>query len=314
MSIPKIVFLDRDTTDAGDLDLSELESLGAVTYFPLSQPSEVPDRIANANIVLTNKVVIDAASMDAAPSLEVIQVVATGMNNVDLKAAADRGIEVFNVSGYSTPGVAQHVFALALNLFTHVNRYANEPEMWANSPMFTRLDYPITELMGKTFGIAGYGDIGREVGKIAEAFGMKVVAMAREGSDSTGPVPRLAREKFFGSCDVISLHCPLTPDTEEIINRETLSLMKPSAILINTGRGGLVAEADLVEALQSGKIAGAGVDVISVEPPGHDHPLIRNRLPNLLVTPHTAWSSRESRERLMSGVVENLRSFLERQA
>jgi glycerate dehydrogenase len=314
MSTPRIVFLDRDTTDAGDLDLSDLESLGEVTYHALSQASEVPDRIAEANIVLTNKVVIDAAAMDAAPSLQVIQVVATGMNNVDLDAAAERGIEVFNVSGYSTPGVAQHVFALVLNLVTHVNRYANEPELWAESPMFTRLDYPITELKGKTFGIVGYGDIGREVGKIAEAFGMRVVALAREGSDSSGPVPRLAREEFYRSCDVISLHCPLTPDNERMINRETLNLMKPSAFLINTGRGGLVAEADLVEALQSGTIAGAGVDVVSVEPPGPDHPLITNRLPNLLVTPHTAWSSREARERLMAGVVENLRSFLGRQA
>jgi len=304
---PKIVFLDRETADIGDIDFSGIEVIGDVAYFKQTAPGEVGGRISDAHIVLTNKVFIGATEMDAAPGLKVIQVTATGVNNVDLSAAKERGIKVFNVSGYSTPAVAQHVFAMLLNLVTHVNRYGHAPEKWAESPIFTRLDYPVSELMGKTLGIVGYGDIGKSVAAIGRAFGMDIVALGCPGGVSD--VTRLPADKFFARCDVITLHCPLTAENKELINRVTLSQMKPSAILINTGRGGLVNEADLIAALKSGVIAGAGLDVISVEPPGKDHPIITAKLPNLLVTPHTAWSSVESRQRLFDGVVKNLRSL-----
>jgi glycerate dehydrogenase len=304
----KIIFLDRDTTDIGDIDFSGIEALGELTCFGNTSGSQIAARIAEANIVLTNKVYIGSEAMDAAKHLEVIQVTATGVNNVDLEAAKERGIKVFNVSGYSTPSVAQHVFAMLLNLVTHVNRYGNAPEKWAESPMFTRLDYPVLELAGKTLGIVGYGDIGKSVGSIGSAFGMDVVALGREGN-SEGNVTRLSKQEFFSQCDVITLHCPLTSENYRMINSQTLTQMKPTSILINTGRGDLVAEGDLIDALQTGQIAAAGLDVISVEPPPKDHPVIAANLPNLLVTPHSAWSSYESRQRLIDGVVENIRGL-----
>lgn len=306
----RIVFLDRDTLDAGDIDFGALEALGSVTYHGISRPSEIAARVADAEVILTNKTVIDAAAMDAAPGLKLIQVVATGINNVDIEAARSRGIAVCNVSGYSTPSVAQHTFALILNLMTNAHRYAAEPGRWAESPIFTRLDYPIGELAGRTLGIAGLGDIGRAVAGIATAFGMKVVGLSRQGmiGDQTG-YDRIPRDRFYAESDVISLHCPLTEETRCLIRDETLNLMKPTAFLVNTGRGALVDEADLIAALRSGRIAGAGLDVLSIEPPAADHPLLDPTIPNLLVTPHTAWASRESRWRLLAGVVENLRAF-----
>ena len=312
MNKKKVVFLDRDTSDIGDIDFSKIESLGEVAYFGNTALEDISDRIAGTEIILTNKVPIGAEAMDAAKNLEVIQVVATGVNNVDLDAARDRGIKVFNVSGYSTPSVAQHVFALLLNLATHVNRYAAAPEKWSASPMFTRLDYPISELNGKTLGIVGYGEIGKAVARIGTAFGMEIVALSRGATAASSPsgVTRLPAESFFSGCDVVSLHCPLTPETRHLISKETLSHMKPSAFLINTGRGELVDEADLLAALTEGSIAGAGLDVLAEEPPPAGHPLIVAQLPNLLITPHTAWSSAEARQRLFDGAAANLEAFL----
>jgi len=310
----KIVFLDRETADIGDIDFTGIESLGQVEYFKnTTEPSQIHERIADATIVITNKVYIDGAAMDAAGQLQAIQVAATGVNNVDLDAAKQRRIKVFNVSGYSAPAVAQHVFAVLLNLVTHVHRYAAAPEKWPESPFFTRLDYPISELMGKTFGIVGYGDIGKSVATIARAFGMNVVAMARDNSSKSDSgddaIERMAIDKFFASCDVISLHCPLTDENYHMINSETLGAMKPTAILINTGRGDLVNEADLLAALSNGNIGAAALDVISEEPPPTDHPVICANLPNLFITPHSAWSSVESRQRLFDGIVENLKAM-----
>ncbi|MGY8643922.1 MAG: D-2-hydroxyacid dehydrogenase [Verrucomicrobiales bacterium] len=305
----KIVFLDRDTTDANDIDFSEIEALGELVTYPITSPAEVIERIADAEIVMTNKVVISGEAMDAAPNLKLIQVVATGVNNVDLEGAKSRGIAVCNVSGYSTSGVVQHTFTLILNLMTNVHRFAAEPEKWAASPHFTRLDFPVSNLAGKTLGIAGLGSIGSAVADVAEAFGMRAIGLAREGASSSGNRTRLEKSNFFAEADVVSLHCPLTDDTLHLIDSETLSQMKNSAILINTGRGDLVNEPDLLAALKSGVIAGAGLDVLSAEPPAADHPLLE-RLPNLLVTPHTAWSSIESRIRLIDGVASNLRAFL----
>lgn len=313
-SSPHLVFLDRSTLDAGDIDLAPLEALGKLVCHDITLPADRAARVAEASILLTNKVVIDGPVMDAAPKLKLIQVVATGTNNVDLEAARHRGIAVANVSGYSTASVAQHVMTLLLNLATNVHRLAAEAPLWAQSPHFTRLDYPIGELAGRTLGIVGLGAIGTAVAGLAEAFGMEIVVLAREGSRAEGkdpePWPRLPLGEFLAKADAITLHCPLTEATRHFINAETLARMKAGAFLINTGRGPLVDEAALADALRAGRLGGAGLDVLSVEPPPADHPLLAADLPNLIVTPHTAWASRESRLRLLDGVVANLRAHL----
>ncbi len=305
----QLVFLDLATTNRDDLDFSELEKLGTLTTYPMTAPHEIAERIKDANIVLSNKVVIGADEMDSAPDLKLIQVVATGVNNIDLDAAKARDLAVCNVSGYSTEAVAQHVFASLLNLTSNVHRFAAEPEKWAESPIFTRLDYPVGELNGKTLGIVGLGSIGKAVARIGKAFGMEVIAYGREGSGNSGEIPRLSPEAFFAASDVITLHCPLTEETKHLINGETLSLMKPGAILVNTGRGDLVHEEALVTALRNGTIGGAAIDVLTPEPPPADHPFLTAGLDNLFITPHTAWSTREARQRLLNGVVENIKSF-----
>jgi glycerate dehydrogenase len=315
LSAVNIVFLDAATTSReGDIDFGPLQSFGDLILHDHTLAADTAARSENADVLLTNKVVIDAAVMDACKNLQLIQVCATGTNNVDLDAASERGIPVCNVSGYSTAAVVQHTFALILNLTTNVHRFAAEADAWPQSPFFTRLDHPISELAGKTLGIAGLGTIGSAVADVAEAFGMKVVALARPGSTSTTSADRLRlpAEKFFAESDVISLHCPLTPDTEKMVNAETLQQMPDHAFLINTGRGPLVDEDALLDALRSGVIAGAGLDVLSIEPPAEDHPLIQAtaELPTLLITPHTAWSSVEARRRLMEGVLANIGSFL----
>ncbi|MEM9283520.1 MAG: D-2-hydroxyacid dehydrogenase [Verrucomicrobiota bacterium] len=303
-----LVFLDRDTTDRNDLDFTALESLGTLVSHGITQPDEIASRMSEADIVLTNKVVLGRAEMDAAPNLKLIQVAATGVNNIDLDAARDRNLAVCNVSGYSTEAVAQQVFAYILNFETQVHRFAAEPEKWPASPIFTRLDYPITELSGKTLGIVGMGSIGKAVARMAKGFGLEVVAYAREGG-SSGGVPRLPNGEFFAASDIITLHCPLTPDTHHFINEETLALMNQDALLINTGRGDLVNEHHLLTALQQGSIRGAAIDVLTPEPPPSDHPLITAQLDNLLITPHTAWSAREARQRLIDGIVANIEAF-----
>jgi glycerate dehydrogenase len=303
-----IVFLDRDTTDRGDIDLSEIESLGKLVYHGTTHPSEVNERIAVADIILTNKVVIKGEEMDAASNLKLIQIVATGVNNVDLDAARQRGLAVCNVSGYSTESVVQHVFASLLNLETNAHRFAAEKHLWPDSPIFTRLDYPINELCGKTLGIVGLGAIGKAVARVGTAFGMNIVALARKGV-SIGAITRLPKKDFFAVSDVVTLHCPLTPQTLHFINSETLGMMKSSAILINTGRGDLINEPHLVTALKNGTIRAAAVDVVTPEPPPADHPLIAAALNNLFVTPHTAWSSIEARQRLVDKIVDNIEAF-----
>lgn len=305
----QLVFLDLATTNRDDLDFSELEKLGTLVTYPTSAPHEIAERIKDAQIVLSNKVLLGADDMDSAPNLKLIQVVATGVNNIDLDAAQERNLAVCNVSGYSTEAVAQHVFASLLNLTSNVHRFAAEPEKWAQSPIFTRLDYPVGELCGKTLGIVGYGSIGKAVARIASAFGMHVVAYGREGANHSDDVKRLSPEAFFAASDVVTLHCPLTKDTKHLINGETLSLMKSNAILINTGRGDLVNEEALVEALKTGNIAAAAIDVLTPEPPPADHPFLAAGLDNLFITPHTAWSAKEARQRLLDGIVENIKAF-----
>lgn len=306
-----LVFLDAATLHREDMDFSPFEQFGELVFHPRTTPEETADRLAEAEVVITNKVVLTRELLAGAPKLKLVCIAATGTNCVDLEAAKELGIPVCNVSGYSTPGVAQHTFALILSLATSLQKYAPEAAEWPKSPLFTRLDHPVFEIDGRTLGIVGLGSIGREVAAIGKAFGMKVVALAREGSSSGGDVPRLPAAEFFPACDVISLHCPLTPETKEIIGEKNLALCKPTALLINTGRGPLIDEKALAEALRDGRLGGAGLDVLSAEPPPADNPLLAPDVPNLLITPHTAWAGRESRARLLEGIVGNIRSFLD---
>jgi len=310
----RITFLDISTMDAGDLDFAPLEALGQFESFATTSPDEVTARLAASEVAIVNKVVIGAPEMAACLELKLIQLSATGTNNIDLVAAKARGITVCNVSGYSSDTVAQHTISLLLNLATSAHRFATETDKWSRSPIFTRLDYPATELAGKTIGLAGSGDIGSRVANIAEALGMKVQFLAREGSGKNGTPnrPRVAEDEFYSTSDVISLHSPLTDENQHMINATTLAKMKPSAFLINTSRGPLIDEDALASALENNSIAGAGLDVLSTEPPAADNPLIRlaqSHPGKLLITPHSAWTSTEARSRLLTGMVENIRNW-----
>lgn len=307
-----ITFLDASTLHRDDLDFSPFEKYGTLNFHPTTTPNQLLEHAAGAEVVITNKVPFTAENFSQLPELKLILIAATGFNHVDLEAAAQRGISVCNVAGYSTSAVAQHVFGLILNLFTSIHRYNAEIQSWPQSPIFTHLDYPITELAGKTLGIVGLGETGNAVARIAEAFGMTVQALAREGAATTSR-NRVPRDEFFATSDIISLHAPLNADTQNLINAETLSLMKPSSFLINTGRGPLVDESALAEALRHDQIAGAGLDVLSVEPPSPDNPLLAAdlRSKNLLITPHTAWSAQEARQRLLDGLLSNLQAWLD---
>ena len=311
----KITFLDASTVSPSDLDLGALERLGTLTCFDHTSPDGTVAHCGDADVVITNKVLITAEVFEKCRDLKLVLVSATGVNCVDLEAAKAHGVPVCNVAGYSSSAVAQHVFALLLNLVTNVHRFAAEADQWPASPIFTRLDHPVIELSGRTLGIVGLGDIGSSVATVAQAFGMKVQVLAREGSTNAHlpELPRVDRATFFSSSDVISLHCPLTAETEKLIDAEVLESMQPDAFLINTGRGPLIDEAALAKALRNGGIAAAGLDVLSVEPPPSDHPLLAPDLlasGRLLVTPHTAWTSREARQRLLDGVAANLTAFL----
>jgi glycerate dehydrogenase len=264
---------------------------------------------------VTNKVVIDAAVLDAEESrdLKLIAVAATGTDIIDKEAASRRGIVVCNVPGYATQSVAQFTMALLLELATRAGRYSDAVKAgdWQKNPVFSLLAYPTVELQGKKLGIIGYGNIGRRVAQMARAFGMEILVAERSGAARSTSPDRLPLERLLPEADVISLHCPLTPETENLINRRSLALMKPTAFLINTARGALIEEAALVEALRERRIAAAALDVISQEPPPADHPIIRaaGELDNLIVTPHTAWSAREARERLLAEVEANISAF-----
>lgn len=302
-----ISFLDASTV--GEIDLSPIAHHGELKVFPTTSPEQLVSRLQQASIAITNKVVIDAESLQQAPDLRLICIAATGTNCVDLVAAKAAGVVVCNVAGYSTASVTQHTFGLLINLATGMNRYASESAQWAQSPIFTRLDYPMLDLAGKTLGVIGLGTIGKSVAKAAQGFGMNVIALARDGAQQ-GEIERLPKDAFFARADAVTLHCPLTDDTEKMINHETLGMMKTSAFLINTGRGQLIDEDDLATALKEGSIAGAGLDVLTVEPPQVDHVLLDPSLPNLVITPHTAWASIESRTKLLEGVAGNIEAFL----
>ncbi len=311
-----IVVLDGFTANPGDLSWAPLEALGHLTVFDRTPPELVAGRAADADILLTNKAVLGAATLAQLPRLRCISVMATGYNVVDVAAARQRGIIVCNVKGYAAESVAQHVFALVLELTNQVATHARHTAAggWAASPDWSYTLAPIMELAGKTMGIYGFGQIGQRVADIALAFGMKVVACHKHPErDRRAGVAFVSFEDLLAQSDVLSLHAPLSADNQGIINLGSLAQMRPTALLINTGRGGLVAEADLKMALENGLIAGAGLDVLSEEPPrsgpnGVNNPLLG--LPNCLVTPHNAWATREARQRLIAESVENVRAFM----
>lgn len=307
----KIVLLDAHTANPGDVSWAPLEALGTCEIHPRTPAAETVARCAGAAAVITNKAPVTREMMEALPDLRYIGVTATGYNIVDVAAAKERGIVVTNVPGYSTPAVAQLVFALLLELTNHVGHHAGTVRegRWAACPDFCYWDHPVIELSGRTLGVIGYGDIGGAVARIAVAFGMKVLASKREWkSPPPEGVQPAGTEEIFSQSDAITLHCPLTDATKHLVNERTLDQMKSTAFLINTGRGPLVDEAALAAALNAGRIAGAGLDVLSIEPPPPGNPLFTAR--NCLITPHIGWASREARVRLIDQVAANLRAFL----
>ncbi len=307
----KIVVLDGHTTNPGDLSWEKMEALGKLTVYPRTPPDKVAERVGEASIVLTNKVVFDKKILEKLPHLKCISVMATGYNVIDVQAARDKNIVVCNVKGYATDSVAQQVFALVLEFYSKIACHANSVAegSWEKSPDWSYTLSTTKELTGKTIGIYGFGQIGQQVARIALAFGMKVVSNHKHPvRDKRRGVKFVAFEKMLEQSDIVTLHAPLTAENEGIINKKTLAMMKPTAILINTGRGGLIVEKDLKQALEKGIIAGAGLDVLSHEPPSQGNILIG--APNCIITPHIAWASFESRRRLLEESVKNVSAFL----
>ncbi len=304
-----ITYLDGYTLNPGDLSWKSLEDLGNFTCYDRTEPADVVARAADADIVLTNKVVLDKKILAQLPNLKYIGVTATGYNNVDLDAARAQSITVTNVRGYSTSAVAQHTFALLLALTNHVELHSESVRQgdWTNADDWCYWKTPLVEIADKTIGLIGLGDIGTRVAGIARAFGMRVLAHRRSDAPAGEGTELVDLDTLFRESDVVSLHCPLTDDTSGIINKKSLAKMKSSAYLINTGRGGLVVEQDLADALEAGQLAGAAVDVLSTEPPRADNPLLTAK--NCLITPHVAWAFYESRVRLMKLVAENITAF-----
>jgi glycerate dehydrogenase len=291
----------------GDLEWGALEALGELTVHERTSPERIMERAAGAAVLLTNKTPLTRASIEALPALRFISALATGDNVVDLAAAPDRGVPVSNAPAYSTRSVQQMTFALLLELTQMCGAHdrAVKEGAWCRCRDITFQLAPLRELDGLTFGVLGYGAIGRAAARAAEAFGMNVIASSRRRTDAS--VEWVGLEELFRRSDVLSLHCPLTPETERVVNEATLALMKPAAFLLNTSRGGLVDEAALARALNGGQIAGAGVDVLSSEPPSPDNPLLHAR--NIVITPHCAWATRAARQRLLDITVENVRAF-----
>ena len=307
-----IVVLDGYTLNPGDLTWAALENLGACTIHDRTLPQDVVARASGAEIALTNKTVLNAATLQALPGLQYIAVLATGYNIVDVDAARARGIPVSNVPTYGTESVAQMTFAHILNLTQHTGHHARSVQdgRWCSSRDFCYWDMPLVELAGLTLGIVGFGRIGQAVARIGLAFGMPVMAYDPVAQDDVPAGCTIVElDEIFRQSDVVSLHCPLTADNADLVNIERLALMKPTSFLINTSRGPLIDEQALAEALETGRIAGAGLDVLAVEPPGTDNPLLTAK--NCHVTPHIAWATQAARQRLLDVTVQNVAAFLE---
>jgi glycerate dehydrogenase len=308
----KIVVLDGYTLNPGDLSWDELNKAGDLTAYDRTPADKVVERAGKAEIVFTNKTPLSGETLKNLTCTKYVGVLATGYNVVDVDAAKELGITVTNIPTYGTAAVAQMVFALLLEICHHVGRHdeAVRNGAWSSCPDFCFWDYPLIELAGKTMGLIGFGKIGQAVGKIALAFGMKVLAYDRYQVKSleNDSLKYVELDEVFNQSDIISLHCPLFDSTKGIINQQNIAKMKDGALLINTSRGPLIVERDLAMALNSGKIAGAALDVLAVEPPGMDNPLLKAK--NCIITPHIAWAPRESRQRLMDIAVNNLKSYI----
>lgn len=305
-----IVFL--DAASLGDADLAALQQPGCeLQLFPYSAPADIVDRLQHADIAIVNKCRLDAAVLAQLPRLKAIMVAATGMDNIDLTAAATQGIQVFNVKDYAGTAVPQHVFALLLALSNQLCQYQQAVQRgdWSRSQNFCLLDYPMFELAGKTMVIVGYGSLGQATAELAKAFGMRVLIAERPDVTEVRP-GRIAFNNALALADVLSLHCPLTPATQHLLNRERLAQLKAGAVLINTARGGLIETEALIAALKSGQLLAAALDVLETEPPPAEHPLLQCRLPNLLLTPHIGWASREARTRMVLKIAANIQTFV----
>ncbi|MCW9056288.1 MAG: D-2-hydroxyacid dehydrogenase [Gammaproteobacteria bacterium] len=304
------IFLDVNSMGSDDLDFSLLnQQLKRLDLRSLSAADEIKEDLTAYDVIITNKVNLSRQCLENNRHIKLICVAATGTNNIDLQAAADLGIKTCNVTGYAGPSVVQHVFSLILALQTRLLELTDAVRRgeWSRSPYFSLLDYPVHELAGKTLGIVGYGDLGRAVSRVAEALGMKILIAKRNYQDDRAG--RVSLNEMLPLVDVLSLHCPLTKETENLIDVEEFELMKSSAIIINTARGGIINEKALLNALQRHQIAAAGIDVLTVEPPPEDHPLLSIKSNNLIITPHVAWASQESRQRLLNEIALNIKAF-----
>ena len=307
----KIVILDGYTAQPDDLSWEALEEIGELTVYDRTSPKETVERAKDADIVLTNKVCLRRPEIEQLPKLKYIGVLATGYNVVDIEAASEHGIVVTNVPAYSTESVAQMVFAHLLTITNRVEHYTmkNRDGAWTACPDFCYWDTPLTELTGKTFGIVGLGNIGQRVAAIAQAFGMRVVVYTSKAADQLpSGLEKRTMDELLKESDVVSLHCPLTPDTHHLMNSQTLQMMKPSAILINTGRGPLVCDQDVADALKANRLRAYCADVLTEEPPKADNPLLSCE--NAFVTPHIAWATTEARARLIDVAIGNIKKFM----
>ncbi|BAT71275.1 glycerate dehydrogenase [Thermosulfidibacter takaii ABI70S6] len=308
----KIVILDAATL-GNDVDLSKIKAFGETVIYDITPHEKRIERIKDAEIVISNKVIIDKEVMDNCPTLKLVCVAATGYNNVDVDYAKEKGIAVTNVAGYSTNSVAQHTFAMLFYLLHQLKYYDDyvKSSGYSKSPIFTHFDRPFWELKGKTWGIIGLGTIGREVARLAESFGCKVVYYSTSGIERPEKYPRVSLEELLETSDIVSIHAPLNERTRGLIDYSKLSLMKPTAILLNLGRGGIVIEKDLARALDEGKLYAAGLDVLEKEPINPDNPLLKVKEPHrLLITPHIAWTSKEARQQLVDEIAANIEAFL----
>jgi glycerate dehydrogenase len=309
-SLENGVFLDLETVDNGDLDRSQLSScVKRWQWHDFSEPSQIAGRILKANVVISNKCLLDRVAIESAENLKLIALAATGTNNVDLEAASDLGVTVCNIRDYATNAVAQHAITLMLNLLTAQPWYWQSVRQgaWSNSRQFCLNNRPIREFSELTLGIIGFGVLGRATAELAQSMGMNVLIAEREG----GAVRegRVSFDEVIRTADVLSIHCPLTEESRGLIDREVMQAMKPDALLVNTARGGIINEQDLAACLREGIIAGAGVDTLSKEPPPSDHPLLAHDIPNLIVTPHNAWASRTARQAAVDQLAEVIRAY-----
>lgn len=309
----KLVILDAKTL-GNDIDLSGFSQFGEVEIFQTTKPEETLERVKDKDIVITNKVIIDKNIIDNAPNLKLICVAATGVNNIDIKYAKQRGIQVRNVAGYSTESVVQHTFAMLFYLLENLRYYDDYVKSgeYAKSDIFTHLGKPFWEVRGKTWGIIGLGTIGRKVADVASSFGANIIYYSTSGVKRKEKYPRVSLEELLKTSDIVSIHAPLNEKTKGLIGYEQIKLMKPTAYLLNLGRGGIVIEEDLAKALDENLIAGAGLDVLEKEPIAEDNPLLKiKNKEKLFITPHIAWTSIEARKTLINEIIENIKAFLE---